>query len=500
MTTAKKQRDVTVWLEGSGIPSVSLGVNDDWYLDTDNGKKYQKVTGIWILAGGIGHIIEEDGLPVTPREALNFNGFALTDDAPNDATVITALSTMTGAVDVPMVSPKESFTPAFAGMTNITWTGQKSRVGNLLCLEMRGVLTGTPVGTDLTLTLPDSLSFDNAVSDSSSFNSGIVADVVFSDEIVDATRRGSLMVTSATTLQVTTGTIPIAVTDAVPFTWAVDDEIYIYCLIPILGWDAQRTINIGAIPALFMGVASAASYALTTGSDQALVFDSEDRDDNKMIDLGVSTVRVYIPLGCDTAMVTGILENDYGSAGSLVGSLYLNGTKVAQADSALATPKVSVPWNGDVSEGDYFELTYNQANASNILGSLTVMAWNSNSPSTSQHTFIIGASDELGPLYTIVGATSFRMPHKFFLTEVRASASVAPSGAEIIVDVKVNGTSIFTTNLLSIDADEKSSLTALVPPNLTTAQLVDDDEVTVDITQVGSGNAGAGLKIYLIGY
>jgi hypothetical protein len=56
-----------------------------------------------------------------------------------------------------------------------------------------------------------------------------------------------------------------------------------------------------------------------------------------------------------------------------------------------------------------------------------------------------------------------------------------------------------TTNKLRIDATEKTTATAATPPTLTDTALADDAEITIDIDQVGSTVAGAGLKVYLIG-
>jgi hypothetical protein len=111
----------------------------------------------------------------------------------------------------------------------------------------------------------------------------------------------------------------------------------------------------------------------------------------------------------------------------------------------------------------------------------------------------LAASDETSDLTTGTAKITFRMPNDLTLTEVRASVGTAPTGANLIVDINANGTSIFTTDLLSIDAGEKTSVTAATPPNITTTSLSDDDEIIIDIDQIGSTVAGTGLKITLIG-
>jgi len=114
-------------------------------------------------------------------------------------------------------------------------------------------------------------------------------------------------------------------------------------------------------------------------------------------------------------------------------------------------------------------------------------------------TFSIAVSDEETALTTGTAKRTFRMPAAFTLTGIRASVNTAPTGATIIVDVNEGGTTILSTKL-SIDATEKTSTTAATAPVISDAALADDAEITIDIDQVGSTIAGAGLKVTFIGY
>jgi len=109
--------------------------------------------------------------------------------------------------------------------------------------------------------------------------------------------------------------------------------------------------------------------------------------------------------------------------------------------------------------------------------------------------FVVAISDETTDLTVGTGKIIFRMPYAMTLSSIRASVTTAPTGANLIIDVKQNGTSIFTTNLLSIDATEKTSTTATTAPSITTSALTDDAEITIDITQIGSTIAGTGAKV-----
>lgn len=110
----------------------------------------------------------------------------------------------------------------------------------------------------------------------------------------------------------------------------------------------------------------------------------------------------------------------------------------------------------------------------------------------------VACSDETTALTTGSAKVTFRMPYAFTLSTVRASVTTAPTGANLVVDINQNGSSILSTKL-SIDATEKTSTTAGTPPVISDTTLDDDAEITIDIDQIGSTIAGTGLKVYLIG-
>lgn len=95
---------------------------------------------------------------------------------------------------------------------------------------------------------------------------------------------------------------------------------------------------------------------------------------------------------------------------------------------------------------------------------------------------------------TVGQALTWRARYAFTLTAVRASVTTAPTGSTIIFDVKKNGTTIFSTKP-SIDASEKTTVTAATASVLSTTSFADDDEVTIHVDQIGSSTAGAGPKV-----
>lgn len=111
----------------------------------------------------------------------------------------------------------------------------------------------------------------------------------------------------------------------------------------------------------------------------------------------------------------------------------------------------------------------------------------------------LSPSDDAADLTTGTSKVTFRSPYNFTITAVKASLTAAPVGSTVVVDINKNGTSILSTKL-SIDATETTSKTAATPAVISTATLLDDDEITVDIDQIGSSTAGKGLKVYILGY
>jgi hypothetical protein len=121
-------------------------------------------------------------------------------------------------------------------------------------------------------------------------------------------------------------------------------------------------------------------------------------------------------------------------------------------------------------------------------------AWTAQFPTES---LIVAVGDETTAITTGTGKVTFRMPYAFKLTAVRASLTTASSSGLPAFNVKRNGASIFSTTL-TINQSAKTSVGATTPAVLSTTDLSDDDEMTIDIDTAGTGAAGP--KIYFIGY
>ena len=109
----------------------------------------------------------------------------------------------------------------------------------------------------------------------------------------------------------------------------------------------------------------------------------------------------------------------------------------------------------------------------------------------------IAVGDETTAITTGTAKVTFRMPYAFTLTDVRASVNTVSSSGLPTVNIKESGTTIFSTKL-TIDANEKTSVTAATPYVFSDTSLADDAEMTIDIDVAGTG--AKGLKIILYGY
>lgn len=110
----------------------------------------------------------------------------------------------------------------------------------------------------------------------------------------------------------------------------------------------------------------------------------------------------------------------------------------------------------------------------------------------------VAVSDEVTDLTTGTAKITFRIPYTMTLTGIDINVNTAPTGANIQVDVNKTGVGSLLSTTPKIDVSEKTSVTG-VAAVITTAALTRDDELTVDIDQIGSTIAGKGLKLTLIG-
>lgn len=137
--------------------------------------------------------------------------------------------------------------------------------------------------------------------------------------------------------------------------------------------------------------------------------------------------------------------------------------------------------------GSNITLTYNDG-----ADSLTIAATSVNDP------IMVDLTDEGATVVVATGIRTIRMPYAYTLSSVKLMCTTAPTGAAIIVNIKKNGTTIFSTKV-QIDATGTTSVGSGTAHVLSTTSFAADDVVTFDVDQVGSTIAGAGLKVTLLG-
>ena len=110
----------------------------------------------------------------------------------------------------------------------------------------------------------------------------------------------------------------------------------------------------------------------------------------------------------------------------------------------------------------------------------------------------VACSDETTDITTGTAKVTFRMPYAMTLTAVRVNCKASPTVSAVEIDIKsgTTATTIFSTKP-QIAAGSKTSVSGAVPGTLSVTALPDDEEVTIDITQAGTG--AKSLKVWLIG-
>lgn len=91
---------------------------------------------------------------------------------------------------------------------------------------------------------------------------------------------------------------------------------------------------------------------------------------------------------------------------------------------------------------------------------------------------------------------SIIIPRALKIIDIRLTVDIAPTGADLIIDINKNGTTLYTTQanrpIIAIDG---TSIQAILPDIIT---LAIGDKLTLDIDQIGSTIAGENLSVIVI--
>jgi len=138
---------------------------------------------------------------------------------------------------------------------------------------------------------------------------------------------------------------------------------------------------------------------------------------------------------------------------------------------------------GEIAYNKVDNLYYYRDNSDNILilGNREVLGY--------------ACSDETTDLTTGTDKITFHMPFAMTLIEVITEVNTTPTGSTFITDLNKNGVTTLSTKSIIPIGSEISDPAIISVPALAKA-----DRMTVDFDQIGSGTAGKGHKIYLVGY
>ena len=95
------------------------------------------------------------------------------------------------------------------------------------------------------------------------------------------------------------------------------------------------------------------------------------------------------------------------------------------------------------------------------------------------------------------GAGRYPVPSATTIKHVLATAATAPTGADLIFDVNLNGTTIFTTQSNRPTISATTHAQSATPTPDTTA-VAAGDYLTVDIDQIGSTVAGSDIVVMVV--
>lgn len=174
---------------------------------------------------------------------------------------------------------------------------------------------------------------------------------------------------------------------------------------------------------------------------------------------------------------------------------------LARASTMLLDDGGQTPYFGSINLGHASDTTLSRSAA----GTLAVEGANVAMASDITPDIIwFASSDESTALTTGTAKLSLILPQAFSIdtstdSGIGCSVVTAPTTSGITVDVNEEGTTIMTTNKISIDATEDNSQDAATAPGVTDTSLAKGALITVDVDAIGSGTAGAGLKCWLIG-
>ena len=213
--------------------------------------------------------------------------------------------------------------------------------------------------------------------------------------------------------------------------------------------------------------------------------------DNLIQKKGVRWIEV---MGAGASVTTLTGTDDYGNTLEYTPGteqVFVNGLLIARGIDYTATNGTSVVLNEALSPGDIIEISGTSTfSVANVYSKTEV-------DNKLEDFMMISLSDEVSTVVTGTAKVTMRAPFAMTLTQIpRANLNTASSSGIPTIDIKKNGTTILGANKLTIDANEKTSVTAATATTLATTAIANDDEITFDVTVAGTGAKGLKVVLY----
>lgn len=190
-------------------------------------------------------------------------------------------------------------------------------------------------------------------------------------------------------------------------------------------------------------------------------------------DSPVFTTAVTLPVG-----LTGVVRTDTG-----VVSVDTDVTDIVTAASLTASGKVELATTAEINTG---------TDTTRVMPIDQYVASNRN---VRYPTFrVVGNTTDVTVATTVGG--DWEVPYACTITGIGAYNDTAGVTGTMTIDVNKNGTTIMTTNKITIDTGEKTSRSAAVAPVLTTTALSVGDIITIDNDAIHT-TAGKGETVWL---
>jgi hypothetical protein len=224
--------------------------------------------------------------------------------------------------------------------------------------------------------------------------------------------------------------------------------------------------NIGTGAQVYKGVSILGKKELRTLLDSNLINIAQGTND--------------ITISVDETVLTTFISNLSGV------ETVVQGTNILVDNTDPANPIVSVNVEDAITNGSTRPVTSNAVFDALVLGAIEAK----------KEYIAIPLTDLITNITTGVKKAYFRIPFACTVDSVKASVIEAQTAGSLLTfDINENGVSILSTKL-TIDNNEKTSLTAATQPVVSDTVLANDSEITFDVDQVGTAGA-KGAIIYL---